>query len=202
MKILIDLDGTILDSRKRLYSLFSALVPECILDINAYWALKRDKITHKRILLEHYGYSYHEIKIFELEWLTKIETHEFLNMDTIYPGAHSHIQMLSKMADLYLLTARQFPDMVDSQLNKFKIKKFFKSIYVTRGKISKNELVIDLKLSNEDWIIGDTGYDIEVGKKLGVRTASVTNGFLNKKSLLIYKPDLILETFIDFIPKL
>jgi phosphoglycolate phosphatase len=202
MKILIDLDGTILDSRKRLYSLFKALVPECVLGINAYWALKRDKITHKKILLEHYGYSHREIEIFELEWLKKIEMQEFLNMDIIHPGTYTHIQMLSKMADLYLLTARQYPDMVDSQLNRFKIRNFFKKIYVTRGKLSKNEVVIDLKLSNEDWIIGDTGYDIEVGKKLGVRTASVTNGFLNKKSLLIYKPDLILETFTDFIPKL
>ena len=57
MKIIIDFDGTILDSHERLYFLFITLVPECELYIDDYWDLKRAKVTHKQILSERYGYT-------------------------------------------------------------------------------------------------------------------------------------------------
>ena len=52
MNLFFDLDGTLLNSRKRLYTLFQDLIPESKLSIDEYWDLKRDKIDHKTILME------------------------------------------------------------------------------------------------------------------------------------------------------
>jgi phosphoglycolate phosphatase len=198
MKILIDLDGTLLNSRERLYFLFKMLVPECDISIDVYWDLKRAKFTHKNILEKIYGYSSNQIDNFEKIWMELIEEKKWLNKDVLFRGVREHLITLGKVADIYLLTARQRPEMVDYQLNRFGLSGFFVNTFVTGGKFRKDEILNDLPLSDVDWIIGDTGYDIEVGKRLGLRTASVTNGFLSRESLLTYGPDLILDCFTDF----
>lgn len=199
MKILIDLDGTLLDSRERLYGLFKTLVPECDLDKKSYWDLKRAKVAHKQILSERYGYTDKKIAFFEAAWMDLIEEQNWLKKDMLFEGVSEHLQALWKVADLYLLTARQRPDMVGYQLDRAGVKDFFVGIYVTGGKLLKDESVAGLRLTAEDWLIGDTGNDVEVGKRLGVRTASVANGFLSIESLLPYGPDLMLNRFTDFI---
>ena len=198
MKIIIDFDGTILDSRERLYFLFYTLVPECELYIDDYWDLKRAKVSHKQILSERYGYTDKKIASFQSAWMDLIEEENWLNKDVLFPGVIEHLQVLGKVADLFLLTARQRPEMVDYQLNRTGLKGFFTGIYVTGGKLRKDDVVAGLLFTNDDWMIGDTGHDVEVGKRLGIRTASVTNGFLSKESLLPYGPDLILDRFTDF----
>ncbi len=198
MKILIDLDGTLLDSRERLYFLFKTLVPECDLCIDDYWDLKRAKVTHKQILNKRYGYADKLIASFETAWMDLIEEQNWLNKDVLFAGVSEHLQALGKVADLYLLTARQRPEMVNYQLDRVGLREFFVGIYVTGGKLRKDDVVAGLPLTDDDWMIGDTGNDVEVGKRLGMRTASVTNGFLSKESLLPYGPDLILERFTDF----
>lgn len=48
--------------------------------------------------------------------------------------------------------------------------------------------------------MGDTGHDILVGQKLGLRTAAVTNGFLSEESLTPYNPTILLPAFTAFNP--
>jgi phosphoglycolate phosphatase len=198
MNILIDLDGTLLDSRERLYFLFKSLVPECDLDIKAYWNLKRSKVTHQKILTTRYRYTDTQIENFEKAWMNLIEEKRYLDKDVPFTGVGEHLQKLQKDADLFLLTSRQRPEMVEYQLDQSGLRNFFKDVYVTGGKIPKDEAISTLLFSSNDWIVGDTGHDIEVGRRLGIQTASVTNGFLNKNSLLEYGPDLIVEKFTDF----
>jgi len=53
-QVFFDLDGTLPDSRERLYRLFCELVPESRLSFDKYWALKRRKQDHKTILASLY----------------------------------------------------------------------------------------------------------------------------------------------------
>jgi len=198
MIILIDLDGTLLNARERLYLLFKMLVPECDLSITDYWDLKRAKVTHELILSKHYGYIDKQIADFEVEWMNLIEEESWLKRDVIFAGVCEHLRILGRAADLYLVTARQRPEMVDSQLEHLGLKNIFTNILVTGGKLLKDDVVMGLPLAKDHWIIGDTGHDIEVGKRLGIRTASVTNGFLSRESLEPYRPDLMIESFTDF----
>jgi phosphoglycolate phosphatase len=70
---------------------------------------------------------------------------------------------------------------------------------VTEQRTGKAELISLIpSLGPEDWIIGDTGLDIQVGQSLGIRTCAVLTGFLNEAYLREYMPDLIITSAADF----
>jgi phosphoglycolate phosphatase len=63
---------------------------------------------------------------------------------------------------------------------------------VTQQRKEKFDLINDeVLISKQDWFVGDTGKDIQTGKKLGIKTAAVLSGFLNKEKLMEYEPDVI-----------
>lgn len=201
MNCLIDLDGTLLDASDRLYGLFCEMIgDDTSLSRRQYWDLKRAKQSHAVILKERFGYSDEEIRDFERRWLDRIEDADWLERDTPFDGVGAHLETLAQNADLHLLTARQRPEMVRRQLEKMGWSSLFKSLLITGGKRSKDELLEGAALEPADWLIGDTGYDVKVGKKLGVRTAAVSNGFLSRESLAPYDPDVLLDKFTDFVP--
>jgi len=49
-------------------------------------------------------------------------------------------------------------------------------------------------------MLGDTGEDITVGKSLNLKTCGLLSGFLNAQDLLVYEPDLILDSVVEFDP--
>jgi phosphoglycolate phosphatase-like HAD superfamily hydrolase len=198
LNLLIDLDGTLIDARSRLHELFRFLVPQSDLDHEQYWRLKRAKRSHRDILSSVYGYSESQIAEFESIWMTMIEEPQWLERDVPYDGITLHLDALSKKARLFLLTKRQKSDMVMQQIARFGWKDFFTEILVTGRGGEKYDAVAHLSLTNSDWLIGDTGYDIQVGNKLGVRTAAVSNGFLSAEVLAGYRPDILLPHFVDF----
>jgi len=198
MKLLLDLDGTLLDARERMHGLFCRLVPGCKMNSGEYWKLKRSRNSHSKILKEIYDYSPAQIQNFQSEWLDQIEELYWLDKDVPFKGVTSQLDNLSKKADIYLLTARQKPEMVKYQIEKMGWEGMFVNLIVTGGLQSKSETISDLFLEPTDWIIGDTGHDIAVGKNRGIKTAAVSDGFLNAEVLEEYSPDLLLRRFTDF----
>ena len=195
MNIFFDLDGTLIDSSLRLYGLFQHLVPSSKLSFDEYWNFKRNKISHRSILSEQFSFTDLNIDAFEKEWLTLIETCEWLAMDKPHEGVTEFLKTLSASNNLYIVTDRQFRDQVCAQINKFGWPAFFKQIFVTEQKKEKYELIrqsSEIRISNEDLFIGDTGKDIQNGKKLGIKTVAVCNGFLNETALLEYHPTMII----------
>jgi phosphoglycolate phosphatase len=67
---------------------------------------------------------------------------------------------------------------------------------VTEQKQEKDDLIRQhiVDLDGRDWILGDTGKDIRVGKSLGINTCAVLSGFQNRTILSAYAPDRILES--------
>jgi phosphoglycolate phosphatase len=110
------------------------------------------------------------------------------------------LDRLSKKATLHICTARQYRQSALDQLDRLGLLSYFNTVMVTEQSKSKDELITStvLELSPNDWIVGDTGKDIQVGHALGIKTCAVLSGFLSKKSLLPYKPDLILQSVDDF----
>ena len=72
MKIFLDLDGTLIDSKLRLYGLFQELVPESILTYEEYWNYKKDKINHKKILKKYFKFNDCDIKLFQTTFKNSI----------------------------------------------------------------------------------------------------------------------------------
>ena len=201
MKIFFDLDGTLIDSKQRLYRLFQHLVPSSVLTFEEYWSYKKHKIDHKKILETKFSFSEKNIVSFQKNWMDKIELPEWLAFDKPFKGVTAYLIELQKQHELYLVTARQFESSVLMQLADFGWTGIFTKVFVTAQKSEKIDMLENAVSTNSaDWFVGDTGKDIETGKSLGIQTAAVLSGFLNQEKLTEYKPDIIVNTVIDFKP--
>lgn len=199
MNVIFDLDGTLIDSRLRLYRLFQKLVPDSKLTFEAYWEFKRNRISNEIILAKEFGFDVGRIDQFLSQWMGKIETPEFLVLDQNFTSMHETLERLQREATLYVCTARQTKKPVIDQLDRLGILTYFEDIMVTEQRRSKAELIsLIAGLGSQDWFIGDTGLDIQVGQALGIKTCAVLTGFLNEASLRQYTPDLVLNRAADF----
>lgn len=192
MNIFFDLDGTLLDSSERLYVLFQQLVEKSNLTFDEYWNFKKNKIGHKQILKESFDYSNDEIAKFEKVWLDKIELPEMLKLDKPFKDIDKSLNELKNNRKLYVVTSRQFKDRAITQLEELNLIDYFEQILVTEQKYEKAFLIKNsCNVTMDDYIIGDTGKDIQTGKALNIKTIAVTCGFLSKKCLSEYNPDII-----------
>jgi len=199
VNLIFDLDGTLIDSRPRLYCLFQQLVPASNLSHESYWAFKQDKVSNETILAREFGFNLIAIKCFVADWMARIEAPEFLALDKNFHGIHETLDRLGTQASLHVCTARQHRQPVIDQLDRLGVSHYFDSVMVTEQSRSKEELIAALPgLGPDDWILGDTGKDIQVGQALGIKTCAVLSGFLSEKSLVPYGPDLVLPAVTDF----
>jgi phosphoglycolate phosphatase len=198
MNIFCDLDGTLIDSRIRLYELFRYLVPCSNLSFDEYWGFKRNQINHRQILIENFKYSESQICSFEKSWMGQIELKEWLDLDHPFENVKDFLLYLNSFNNIYIVTARQNKQNVYMQLDRFGWTGIFRDVLVTEQNSSKVDLITNsVKVEMDDWIVGDTGKDVQTGRTLGIKTAAVLSGFLNENSLLKYSPDVIVEYFID-----
>lgn len=200
MKIIFDLDGTLICSKKRLYELFCDLVGNRDLSFDSYWQLKFYGNSNQDILKNKFSYSDEYIDIFVADWMSKIETDYYLAMDIPIEGLLEFLNQIKVENQLYVCTARQSIAQVKKQLKNFNILDRFDDIFVTEQKYTKADLLIDsgIILSNEDWFVGDTGHDINTGKQLGIQTCAVLSGFMSENALKTYSPDRILVNVTYF----
>lgn len=200
MNIIFDLDGTLIDSRLRLYRLFQHLAPDSKMSFEQYWELKRKKISNEKILLSELDYNKVQVTRFVTKWMKLIETPPFLSLDENFEGIHIALNHIQQQADLHVCTSRQFHQPVLDQLASLDLLHFFKQILVTEQKYTKVSLIAS-HITNRsilDWVVGDTGRDIQVGKLLNMRTCAVLTGFLSRESLEGYNPDLISDSVVNF----
>lgn len=200
MNIVFDLDGTLIDSKPRLYQLFLQLAPDSHLSYAQYWEFKKHKVSNEMILANRLGLGRKAIELFVKDWMGLIEAPELLALDANFPGMHETLARLRKRANLHVCTARQFRAPVLNQLERLDLLPFFNQVLVTEQQDSK-EALIRRHVSGrtaQDWTLGDTGKDVQVGKLLKMNTCAVLSGFLNRTSLLAYEPDLILDSASDF----
>ena len=86
MKIIFDLDGTLICSKKRLYELFCNLIQSRDLSFSDYWNLKYIGNSNQDILRERFDYTKAEISNFVNGWMKKIESDYYLEKDTLIDG--------------------------------------------------------------------------------------------------------------------
>lgn len=204
MKVIFDLDGTLLNSKLRLYRLFQHLCPESQLTYEDYWVAKEKGISNLKILSDKFLYTPKALMDFNSKWMSLIESDFFLSYDILFDDVNNALSAICKSHSVYLCTARQSKDTTISQLKRLGIFYFFEKIMVTQQRATKVELVSQhgIAVSDHDWFIGDTGEDIKSGKKLKMKTCAVTYGFLSRKTLCQYKPDLFIDSLDSFAKKI
>lgn len=194
-KIIFDLDGTLLDSRKRLYTLFKHLVPELNLSFSEYWDIKMRGANHKELINSKLGEpnEFNHLE-FQENWMGLIESENYLALDIPYSESSIVLETLrNKGIKIFLCTARQSISGVVHQLQKFNLLNYFEDIYVTEQKKSK----IDLLNNNINWgdsfFVGDTSQDIQLAKSFGGVSIAVTSGFRSREYLSRFTPDYLIN---------
>ncbi len=199
VNIFFDLDGTLIDAKTRVYSLFKDLVPASNLSYAAYWNLKRSGISHRQLLQNDFNYDEQQFKHFEEKWMSLIESSHYLLMDKPFEGVTRQLDLLTRSGfSLFIITARQKRLPVIQQIEDFGWTRFFKMLLVTEQKHSKADLVYPhIDSEKRNIMVGDTGIDIQCGKALKMYTVAVLSGFLSYEVLIRYEPDLVLNSVSD-----
>lgn len=197
--IFFDYDGTLINSKKRMYNLFRELCPENAFTYQEYWKIKRAQINQNDFLKKYFNYSDEQIKIFKKKWMEKIEEEQRMLEDKPFEDINILLGKLAIENTLYIVTNRQSKDLAIEQIKSFSLFDFFDKILVTEQKKTKTTLVREnVNVTSSDVFIGDTGEDILTAKELGLQSIAVTYGFLNKQALSEYNPNLIIDKVKDF----
>jgi phosphoglycolate phosphatase len=197
--IFFDLDGTLLDSRERLYRLFQNLVPASNLSFDEYWSFKKQKINHEQILKAQFGWLPEEIASFQKEWMSRIEEKDYLDLDIPFEGVHEFLSDVKENFTLYIVSHRQFYESAGYQLDKWSLTKYFEKLLITKQQSKKADLILNIvpSVNRNDIFVGDTGEDIKTAQSLGITSIAVLSGFLSKEVLTTYNPDYIFNNITD-----
>jgi len=202
VNIIFDLDGTLICSRERLFQLFNDLVPDSELSFEEYWVLKFSRLSNEDILKNYFNYAPADVERFREHWMRLIEDDVYLRYDKPIEGVIPCLQRLVEHSalSLYVCTARQSREQAVAQLARLGFDGVFRSVLVTEQRNEKEYLIRETVkyLSEQDWIVGDTGKDIQIGKDLKLKTCAVLSGFMNKFNLLKYNPDVIIDNVGKF----
>lgn len=203
MNIFFDLDGTLLDSRERIYRLFTDLTKQTVLTFDAYWEQKRQMRSNEWLLEHKLGVDQKGIEQFLVEWFPLIESERYLRLDQLFEPVPSLLQALVKQGHtLYVVTARQSEPLAVQQLQNLGVSQYIEQVFVTAGKKAKHELLQEVHVQPSDLFFGDTGLDVQTAKLIGVTSVAVLTGFRSKEILAGYKPDVIAPSVWEYFADL
>lgn len=207
MNIFLDLDGTLIDSRMRLYALYERLVaqiePEAfqiLLPFSEYWVNRRRPMPQAEMLRGFLGFSDESVERFKTAWMSHIEDEDLLMLDIPFRGVTECLRVASGRFSLYVVTARQHHGRVKAQLGWLGWDKLFSEILVTGQVESKAALIRrNVTISCEDIVVGDTAEDMVAARELGLRAVAVDSGFVSANSLQKYGPWRVYSAVDEFL---
>lgn len=184
--IFLDLDGPILEGKKRHYQCYKDIVELYggnVLDIDLYWDMKRSKIT-RDILLNQSNFQGTYTIFFE-EWMKHIEDEKYLVWDTLKPQVVEVLNTWKKFTSkIVLVTMRQNRNFLLQQLKNLKVYDFLDEIIDCPPQIQNTKFeALKNKEFNSAIFIGDTEEDTKTAKMLNIKSIGITNG-LRKKEFL------------------
>lgn len=197
--IFLDFDGTLIDSRERLYTLFQELAPQSKLSFDEYWDIKRTRVDQQKLLRKNFLYTEDQIANFKEQWRSKVEEAQRLMQDKPLAGVSEFLTRLNREGyHLHLVTARKNAELVEMQLKRFDWRQYFNHVLVSCQSESKENLVRrTVCFTPDDIFVGDTGEDVQTAKALGIKSIAVTSGILSAEVLKDYTPDFICESLVN-----
>jgi phosphoglycolate phosphatase len=186
--IFLDLDGPLLDGKKRHYYCYRSILERfefTPIGIDEYWEKKR-AVVNRRVLLSMSGAD----KIYDdflAAWLMMIETPDMLALDEVQEGAVDCLRSWKEQGlDLTLVTMRKNKRSLEEQLKSTGLRQFMNTVLASDhadGGVGKADAVRNLfpsKVNTDDALwIGDTEADWEAAKSLGCGVVLLSNGLRN-----------------------
>ncbi|MEM3640983.1 MAG: HAD family hydrolase [Candidatus Bathyarchaeia archaeon] len=199
--ILLDLDGTIVDSREAyLEATKAAFATTGQKIVNAEIATEIPRKLEQNLPLNGIIAGVNTKKFLEayLKAYYKITESKAKPI----PNVSKTLEELSKKTKLALITMRHVPkEKVKKELEKFGLAKYFKCVITALDTnlpkpypeaLIKCAKQLGIKI-NECAVVGDSIADVRAGKAAGAKTVAVLSGIFTRDELEIEKPDLILE---------
>ena len=203
MQIFTDLDGVLIDTSERSYSVYETILRKHglpSLEKGVFLELKRQKVPLTELLARTGDQNLPES--FKKEWLENIETAASLRHDRLFEHTVDTLQKLAARYALYLVTLRKKPELLVEELDRFGIKNMFTDILVGseegaghESKIQKMEILA----KPGDIMVGDSETDIRAGKGLGMITIAVENGWRSRELLEKESPDYFIGSISELL---
>lgn len=184
----IDLDGTLVDSRHRVYKLFIDLSKGSI-SFDDYWTIKQAGKTNHDVLSQLQIKNPEVLHSFKDNWFKLIESKQYLFLDELITKSTVALEKLNQRGKLVLVTSRQSSENAKWQLHELGISGFFHDVVVTEHKKSKSLVLADwfkinhLEVTDSSFMIGDTEEDLKAGIENRLKTIGVFSGFRSEAFL-------------------
>ncbi len=113
-----------------------------------------------------------------------------------FPGIPKLIKKIKESGAKVFVVSSDYPETILPEIKDFGLESVFDSVIFAAH--NKEEAVCKIVESNNleknsTIFIGDSNHEIEVGKKLGIKTAAVTWGFSSESKLKSYNPDFLVH---------
>lgn len=189
--VFLDCDGTIVSFHDRFYKIYR----DALLENDHIPLSKEDWINMRKMGLHH---SSEEHKILNPYFEKYFECSEYLKQDKIFPGMKEVIECLQKKYLVKIVSFRSNGKTLREQLSYLGINKNIEIIiqgYNPGVPSDEKARMIKKVIPNPSgYIIGDTEYEVIAGKKLGLKTISVTYGDRSRDTLQKYNPDFLIDS--------
>lgn len=163
MRLILDLDETLLDTLERQYCLLNALAVPCghRIQKELYLKFKKQSLSNTEILAR-IGIRPLIIKKIHAEYIKLVESKEYLKLDSLILD-YRLLEDLSEKHELHLCSMRSNPENSIEQLKVLGLQKLFKSIsWVSHseneGKV-QSVAQIQERYGTVDYYIGDSEVD-------------------------------------------
>jgi len=203
--ILLDLDGTILDSRGAyLEAAKTAFETMGRKNVSTKMAMELPKRLEQDLPIDNLLAGLNREKFLHA-YLKRFYKITAENTEP-FPNVEETLRRLSAKAELALTTRRSVPaEDVFHVLEKFDLAKYFQKVITSldtqNPKPDPEALMKCLQHLGAEAadciVVGDSVVDIRAGKNAGIRTVAVLSGIFGRKELEREKPDLILENISE-----
>ena len=183
--IVVDLDGTIIDSTKRHYLLLQKLLKESSAPINFN---HQDYLSYKRNGHNNYDFLTKRLNInprlankIQKEWVNNIESPELILTDNLYPDVIKFLNDIKSLGyNIVFLTSRQSQENLYKELEHLGLIFFPKQIIVVHGnKVDAFRNIPD----SPKIMIGDTEMDFEAAEKSNAKSYILNRGLRSPRFL-------------------
>jgi len=200
--IILDLDGTIVDSREAYVeaakAAFAAIGQEKV-DIKIATEIPRrleQNLSINNMIKENDAQKFLDAYLKSYYRVTATKT-------KLIPNVSETLKKLSQKAKLALITMRHVPkEKVIEELEKFGLAKYFQLVTTaldnSQPKPSPEALIKCARQlgiqTSECAVVGDSVVDVRAGRNVGAKTVAVLSGIFTREELEMEKPYLILKS--------
>lgn len=198
MKIIFDLDGTLIDNSQRSFTLYQDLILKLggtPLTKQKYWELKRARVPTTAILEESALSANHSVA-YDESYLANIESIDYLKFNSLFPFTLPTLETLKTTHQLFLVSLRHSKANAYQEVASFGLTEFFDEVIIGTGAGEPAHLkqgFFHKLVASTALVVGDTEADINAANALHWPSVAVLSGIRNKEQLTEHSPTYLLE---------